>query len=149
MLFLLSPAKTLDESPAPKQLPRTEPQFSADADALAAQLAALSPSALRELLSVNASLAELNRGRYAAWSAASPKQCIVAYNGPAYKALKAAELTAEQLDWVQRRLCVALPPATALLPAHTRTSGRAAPLPPDTAGASCRACTARCGRWTR
>ena len=107
MLFVLSPAKTLDEAAAvPKHVPRTEPRFAADADALAAQLAALSPSALRELLSVNAALAELNRGRYATFASAAPKQCVLSYNGPAYKALKAAELTAEQLDWVQRRLCV-------------------------------------------
>ena len=127
MLFVLSPAKTLDEAAAvPKHVPRTEPRFAADADALATQLAALSPAALRELLSVNAALAELNRGRYAKFASAMPKQCVLAYNGPAYKALKAAELTAEQLDWVQRRLCVPrgarqpFPPTAALTSGHAQ-----------------------------
>ena len=137
MLFLLSPAKTLDESPAPKHLPRTEPLFPADANALAAQLAALSPAALRELLSVNAALAELNRKRYAGFASAAPKQCVASYNGPAYKALKAAELTPEQLDWVQRRLCVA-----------SRRAQAHPALTVACAGASSPGCTARCARWT-
>jgi cytoplasmic iron level regulating protein YaaA (DUF328/UPF0246 family) len=104
MLFLLSPAKTLDEKPARAGVARTEPVLGAEAQQLASALAALTPAALRTLLDVSAPLAELNHGRYASFASAAEKQAILAFNGPAYKALDAAALTPAQLDWVQRRL---------------------------------------------
>jgi cytoplasmic iron level regulating protein YaaA (DUF328/UPF0246 family) len=107
MLFLLSPAKTLDEAPAPPDVPRTAPRFTSEAQALATALAALSPAALKALLAVSQPLAELNHGRYAVFAGAPEKQAVLAFDGPAYRAMDATKLTAEQLDWLQRRLCVA------------------------------------------
>jgi hypothetical protein len=106
MLFLLSPAKTLDESQPPESVARTAPRFAADADTLAGLLAAMTPAALRTLLAVSAPLAELNRGRYAAFASAAAKQAVLAFDGPAYRALNATALTPPQLEWVQCRLCV-------------------------------------------
>ncbi len=107
MLFLLSPAKTLDETPCGPGVPAaTAPAFAAEAEQLAGALAALPPASLRTLLCVSAPLAELNAKRYAAFATARAKQAAFAFDGPAYKALAAHTLTPEQLAYLQPRLRV-------------------------------------------
>lgn len=105
MLFLLSPAKTLDETPLGADAPQTtEPRFAAEAERLASVLAALPPATLRTLLDVSQPLATLNAKRYAGFAAAEGKAAVFAFNGPAYKAIDAARLSGEQLSWVSARL---------------------------------------------
>jgi cytoplasmic iron level regulating protein YaaA (DUF328/UPF0246 family) len=108
MLFLLSPAKTLDESPAPSAAPpSTTPVFAADAERLAGLLAALPPASLRATLgSVSQPIAELNAQRYKAFASAAAKQAVFSFDGPAYKALNADELSSAQHDYVAPRLRV-------------------------------------------
>ena len=107
MLFVLSPAKTLDESPAPAGVCCTQPLFAADAAKLAAKLASVSPADLRALMSISAPLATQNLARYKDFGRAAEKPALLAFNGPAYKALDAGgALRPEHLEWVQSHLCV-------------------------------------------
>lgn len=107
MLFVLSPAKTLDESPAPAGVRCTQPLFAADAAKLAAKLATVSPADLRALMSISAPLATQNIARYKAFRSAAEKPALFSFNGPAYKALDAGgALHPEHLEWVQSHLCV-------------------------------------------
>ena len=107
MLFVLSPAKTLDESPVAPSAPKaTTPIFAAEADTLAGALACLPLETLRTVLGVSPPLASLNHRRYTNWSSAKTKQAVFAFDGPAYKALDAGTLSAEQLAYVQAHLRV-------------------------------------------
>jgi cytoplasmic iron level regulating protein YaaA (DUF328/UPF0246 family) len=107
MLFLLSPAKTLDESPSPPGASvATAPVFGKDADTLAGALARLPVDQLRTLLGVSAPLASTNHARYAGWSTAAEKAAIFAFHGHAYKALDWPSLKPEQLAYVQSHLRV-------------------------------------------
>ncbi len=68
MLFLLSPAKSLDyDTPLPEGLPHTQPQFVADSTRLIEVLRAQSPQQIASLMQISDALAALNVGRYAAW----------------------------------------------------------------------------------
>ena len=102
MLFILSPAKTLDESAV--AVPTTAPRFDLEATALAVDLAKLPSSALRELLGVSAPLAALNAKRYAEFSSGRAKAAVFAFYGPAYKALAAAQLPPAAKEWLGPRL---------------------------------------------
>jgi cytoplasmic iron level regulating protein YaaA (DUF328/UPF0246 family) len=67
MLFLLSPAKSLDyESPLPA-LPHTEPSFVPQSAELIGLLKTQSPQQIAELMDLSDSLAGLNVARYQAW----------------------------------------------------------------------------------
>ncbi|MFM2054219.1 MAG: peroxide stress protein YaaA, partial [Pseudomonadota bacterium] len=66
MLFLLSPAKSLDyETPA--EVATTEPRFLDEAEALIGRLRELAPAQVASLMALSDRLAALNVGRYAAW----------------------------------------------------------------------------------
>ena len=111
MLFLLSPAKSLDyDSPIPAQLPHTLPQFLPQSQALIDVLRTLAPQDIASLMSISDKLAALNVARYAAWNptftANNARQCVLAFNGDVYEGLRAATLTAKDLDWAQQHLCI-------------------------------------------
>jgi uncharacterized protein len=104
MLFLLSPAKSLDyETPAPLTLPRRAPKFSKDAAELIDLLRAHSPAQIAALMSLSDALAGLNAARYAAWSsrvsARNSKPAVLAFNGDVYDGLQASTLSLEDLAW--------------------------------------------------
>ncbi len=108
MLFLLSPAKTLDyESPLP-QLPHTLPRFTQRSAELIEVLRRQSPQQIAELMDLSDPLAALNVARYQAWStrftARNSRQAVLAFDGDVYDGLGARSLTAEDLDWAQRHL---------------------------------------------
>ena len=68
MLFLLSPAKSLDyDTPLPAGLPHTLPAFVPQAEQLIAVLRHKSPQDIASLMSISDPLAALNVARYAAW----------------------------------------------------------------------------------
>jgi uncharacterized protein len=109
MLFLLSPAKSLDyDTPAPKGLPHTLPQFTAQSAALIGTLKTYSPQAIAQLMDLSDALSALNVARYAAWSpkfsAKNAKQAILAFNGDVYDGLSAATLTSDDLQWAQQHV---------------------------------------------
>ena len=111
MLFLLSPAKTLDyESPLPAELPATPPQFASQARSLIALLRQRSPQDIAALMSLSDPLAALNVTRYQSWSsratAKNSRQAVLAFAGDVYGGLDAAGLTVDDLLWAQDRLAI-------------------------------------------
>jgi len=73
MLILLSPAKNLDWSPPPADLPRTEPLLAKDAKALAAAARKLTRSDLSRLMDISDALADLTYARFKAFAKAAPE----------------------------------------------------------------------------
>ena len=111
MLFLLSPAKSLDyESQLPDDLPHTLPDFRKQAQELITVLREKSPQQLSELMSISDKLAVLNMTRYEAFSprftAKNSRQAVMAFNGDVYEGLNAQTLKAKDLDWAQEHLVI-------------------------------------------
>lgn len=108
MLFLLSPAKTLDyESPVP-DLPHTVPAFLEDSARLIEVLRRKSPQQLATLMEISDPLAALNAARYQAWTpkftARNARQAILAFDGDVYDGLQARQLQPADLEWAQQHL---------------------------------------------
>jgi len=108
MLFLLSPAKTLDyESPVP-DVPHTLPAFVDDAARLIEVLRRKSPQELASLMEISDPLAALNAARYQAWSPKftprNARQAVLAFDGDVYDGLQARGLQPADLDWAQQHL---------------------------------------------
>lgn len=105
MLFLLSPAKSLDFEPVAKDIPHTQPRFIAQGASLIEILRRQSPTQIAELMSLSDKLAVLNVTRYADWSPKhtqpDAKQAILAFNGDVYEGLDASTLNKKQLAYVQ------------------------------------------------
>lgn len=113
MLFLISPAKTLDyESPVPAALARraTQPRYVDEAAALIDVLRGHSAGDIAELMSLSDNLAELNVQRYAAWStkftSKNSRPAALAFNGDVYEGLQAASLSSADWTWAQRHLVI-------------------------------------------
>ena len=113
MLFLLSPAKTLDyDTPVPATVLKkaTEPLFTARAAELIGVLRKKSPAQVAALMDLSAPLAELNTARYAAWqpdaTAAQSKPALLAFDGDVYGGLDARTLKTADLSWAQEHLVI-------------------------------------------
>jgi cytoplasmic iron level regulating protein YaaA (DUF328/UPF0246 family) len=110
MLFVISPAKSLDfETPA-SQTPQSQPLFVQQAEPLIKALRKKSWRQVAKLMDLSQNLAELNVARYASWSPEfslqNAKQAVLAFDGDVYDGLVAKTLTANDLDWAQKRLCI-------------------------------------------
>jgi cytoplasmic iron level regulating protein YaaA (DUF328/UPF0246 family) len=110
MLFLLSPAKSLDyETPLAGQ-PHSQPRFVPQSQVLIEVLRTYAPQQIASLMDLSDKLAALNVGRYAAWSSrATPhnaRQAALAFDGDVYGGLDAHSLPAQALDWAQAHLCI-------------------------------------------
>ena len=108
MLFLLSPAKTLDyDSPVP-DVPHTLPAFAEDSARLIEVLRRKSPQQLATLMDISDPLAALNAARYQAWTrkftARNARQAVLAFDGDVYDGLQARNLGASDLEWAQQHL---------------------------------------------
>ena len=111
MLFLISPAKSLDyESPIPADLPHTLPVFKKQPLELIEVLREKSPQQISELMSISDKLAVLNVGRYEAFSpkftAKNSRQAVLAFNGDVYEGLDAASLKPKELVWAQDHVLI-------------------------------------------
>ncbi|MRD47660.1 peroxide stress protein YaaA [Caenimonas koreensis DSM 17982] len=110
MLFLLSPAKTLDYASPLPDLPHSRPGFVHDSEQLIEALKAKSPRQIAQLMDLSDSLAELNVARYQAWSprftASNSRQAVLAFNGDVYDGLQAKTLSPEDLAWANEHLCI-------------------------------------------
>ena len=109
MLFLLSPAKSLDyERPLPAGLPHTLPPFMAQSAELIDRLRQLPPQEVGALMSISDKLAQLNTARYATWSttftADNARQALFAFNGDVYEGLNAYSLNAADIAWAQNHV---------------------------------------------
>jgi cytoplasmic iron level regulating protein YaaA (DUF328/UPF0246 family) len=110
MLFLLSPAKSLDfETPA-GDVPHTQPLFVKQSAELIELLKVKSPQEIAELMSLSDALSGLNVARYEAWrpkfTAKNSKQAVLAFNGDVYEGLDAKTLGADDLAWAQDHVCI-------------------------------------------
>jgi hypothetical protein len=108
MLFLLSPAKTLDYASPLPALPHTLPAFPEDSARLIQVLRRKSPQQLASLMDISDPLAALNAARYEAWSPKfterNARQAILAFDGDVYDGLQARQLSPADLDWAQQHL---------------------------------------------
>ena len=110
MLFLLSPAKSLDYDTPAGDLPHTLPQFTPRSEQLIEVLRKRSPRQVAQLMDISDNLATLNVARYQAWSPkftpANSKQALLAFDGDVYDGLQARTLKPRDLDWAQRHVCI-------------------------------------------
>lgn len=94
MIFLLSPAKTLDFTPAASALPHTECRFLQQSAQLISQLRQLTAGDIASLMGISPQLAQLNFTRFHTWELpfAEPeaKEAILAFKGDVYTGLDAA-----------------------------------------------------------
>ncbi|HCY14371.1 MAG: hypothetical protein A2Z93_09085 [Curvibacter sp. GWA2_64_110] len=110
MLFLLSPAKSLDYDTPAGDVPHTQPLFVKQSAELIGLLREKSPQDIAELMSLSDALSGLNVARYQAWSpkftAKNAKQAVLAFNGDVYEGLDARTLKADDLAWAQEHVCI-------------------------------------------
>jgi cytoplasmic iron level regulating protein YaaA (DUF328/UPF0246 family) len=110
MLFLLSPAKSLDYDTPLTGQPHTAPLFVSHSKELIAVLRTQSPPQIAELMDLSDKLSALNVARYQAWSSRATqknaRQAALAFNGDVYDGLDAKTLDADNLAWAQNHLCI-------------------------------------------
>ncbi len=107
MLFVLSPAKTLDfETPCNKEA--SYPKFQREALELIGVLKEKSPEEIQQLMDLSENLAELNANRYRKFAKAKnskrAKQAVYAFKGDVYVGLEAEGLSDEDLLYAQDHL---------------------------------------------
>src|SRR5688500_4351085 len=110
MLFVLSPAKSLDyETPSTIAKPTT-PKFIEQSAELIDILKTKSAREIAELMDLSDALAQLNVERYAAWkpkfTAKNSKPAILAFDGDVYDGLQAKTLGEEDLQWAQDHVAI-------------------------------------------
>lgn len=113
MLFLISPAKTLDyDTPVPPRLARlaTEPLFTDRAADLIEVLKPLQTAQVAGLMDLSDELASLNVARYQAWSReadeGNSRPAAWAFDGDVYDGLQAKTLRAADWTWAQQHLVI-------------------------------------------
>ena len=110
MLFLLSPAKSLDFQPPASDVVHTKPLFVEQSTELIALLQQKSPQQIATLMSLSDALAQQNLARYQAWrprfTAHNSKQAVLAFDGAVYRGLDAATLEQPELAWLQDHVCL-------------------------------------------
>lgn len=110
MIFLLSPAKTLDyDTPSPVKSD-SKPPFLKQTAELIALLQRFSTADVAALMNLSEPLAVLNVGRYAAWrprfTEHNSKPAALAFNGDVYEGLDAPSLSADDLAWAQAHVAI-------------------------------------------
>lgn len=108
MLFVLSPAKNLNEQdPAPIST-HTQPELLAEAEQLMAELKRLAPQDIATLMHVSDKIALLNTERNAAWHTPftpdNAKQAIYLFNGDVYEGIAADTLPETGINYLQQHL---------------------------------------------
>jgi cytoplasmic iron level regulating protein YaaA (DUF328/UPF0246 family) len=110
MLFLISPAKSLDYDTPPHVATHTQPLFTRQSAQLIEVLKTQTPQQISELMKLSDTLAGLNVARYQAWSpkftAKNAKQAALAFDGDVYGGLNAKTLSEAQLGWAQEHVCI-------------------------------------------
>lgn len=110
MLYLLSPAKSLDYDTPSSGKKATTPQFIDRSAELIEVLKTKSTADIAQLMDLSEPLAALNVARYAAWSpkftAKNSKPAVFAFNGDVYDGLSAKTLGDDDLAWAQRHVAI-------------------------------------------
>ncbi|HET8870740.1 MAG TPA: peroxide stress protein YaaA [Aquabacterium sp.] len=110
MLFLLSPAKSLDYDTPAHVKKHTLPQFIDESAALIEVLRPYTPAQIASLMDLSDALSTLNVARYEAWrpqfTSANSKQAILAFNGDVYEGMDAKSLSERDLEWAQSHVAI-------------------------------------------
>lgn len=110
MLFLLSPAKSLDYESALPPVKASEPQFVPQSAELISTLKKKTSKHIAELMDLSDALAKLNVDRYKAWSPtfneANARPAVLAFNGDVYEGLDAKSLKPKELQWAQDHVAI-------------------------------------------
>ncbi|NRF67847.1 peroxide stress protein YaaA [Aquincola sp. S2] len=113
MLFLISPAKTLDyHTPVAPRLAKaaTEPLYTGRAAELIRRLKPLKTAQVAALMDLSDELAALNVGRYAVWSPTADEHnsrpAAWAFDGDVYDGLQAKTLRPSDWTWAQDHLVI-------------------------------------------
>ncbi|MEZ4320179.1 MAG: peroxide stress protein YaaA [Myxococcota bacterium] len=109
MLAILSPAKSLDESPVSSGLPRTDHAFGADTTQLLKSVKRLRPAQLKALMGISDKLAELNHERHQSLEIPVEPEALAAahlFDGDVYKGLDARSLSDDDLAWAQGHVAI-------------------------------------------
>lgn len=102
LLFVLSPAKALDMGPSSAGTTlSTQPRMERDGQELVKLMQQKSAADLCKLSGLSSALGELNRGRWKGWETQPRKQACTAFDGPAYRGLRAETFSAAQQAWAQ------------------------------------------------
>lgn len=109
MIFVLSPAKTLDYSiQLPAGVKATQPRLAKDAVRLAEELKSYSPKKIAKLMNLSDKLADLNYQRYQAFEPKFNKNnagpALAVFKGDVYKGMTAESYGAKQWQYAQDHL---------------------------------------------
>ncbi len=108
MLYLLSPAKSLDYETPVLPAPHTLPQFVKQSSQLIKLLREKSVHDISELMHLSESLSTLNVKRYKAWRTSfteeNSRQAILAFDGDVYGGLDGRSFKTKDLEWAQNHV---------------------------------------------
>lgn len=108
MIIILSPSKLQNFKPQTVIQKYSQPKFTNEAAELVDLVRQLEPSALSRLLSINTNLTQQNFDRFFNWhlpfSPENAKQAALAYDGEAFRGLKANGFTEEDFEFAQSHL---------------------------------------------
>ncbi len=108
MLAIVSPAKKIDTASMTRPLAHTVPEFTRDAQGLAATLRKLGKTRMQQMMKVSDKLAELNFHRYQDFARhetpSSAKQAVMTFAGDTYIGLDAKTMDDDDLDYAQDHL---------------------------------------------
>lgn len=104
MQILLANAKLMFDQVT--RTPWSTPRFQQEAEGLAAEMARMDPVELARQLDCSSALAAENWLRFQQFPTATPRPALFAYNGQAYKHLRADTLTEEALRFGQDHLWI-------------------------------------------
>ncbi|KAJ1484235.1 hypothetical protein T484DRAFT_1948196 [Baffinella frigidus] len=103
VVILLSPAKTMDMSPAEKCL-ETKPRMLEQAGELLLECQKLGKPGIKKMQSTSDAITGLNFDRFSNFDTQEEKQAALAFDGPAYRGLDAASMTEEERAFAQDHL---------------------------------------------
>jgi len=107
MLFLISPAKSLDYSETTVEQ-HSRPRLLKNTQELVSRLKDKSPGELKSLMSISDNLAELNANRYFKFSKQftqkNSKQAVLAFKGDVYLGLEVEDFTSDDFEYAQKHL---------------------------------------------
>jgi len=107
MLIVLSPAKRLDFTEPPADLPATQPRLRDDTAILLKTARRQTQAELRRLMGISDDLAKLNQARFKAFDPEATDvgvQAALAFAGDVYQGLDARDLSPADLEWAQDHL---------------------------------------------
>lgn len=110
MLILLSPAKKLNFKDKPKTDKYTLPAFLDQSEKIMKELKELDQEQIAGLMKINPKLSETNYHRFQSWrkefNPENARQSVFAFNGDAYRGLKANELSEKELLYAQDHMFI-------------------------------------------